>query len=191
MKLAQALALAVTLAIVSFASAAQAVEVNGIRFPEQMKVGGKSLSLNGVGLRQATFLKVNVYAGGLYLETPSHDAEKIDGSDGLKSIEMVFMRGVDAKDISKAWGECFEKNCKTGCDAMSAPVSKLQAMMTDMKKGEVMAYDFYPDHVDTRIRGNKVGTIEGKDFSKNLLRCWIGPHPANEGLKSGMLGIKD
>jgi len=35
-------------------------ECQGVTFPEQAQVDGSTLRLNGLGLRQATFLKVNV-----------------------------------------------------------------------------------------------------------------------------------
>ena len=54
-------------------SNASAAEISGVKLPDQVTVVGKSLKLNGAGLRQATILKVNVYAAGLYLEKPSGD----------------------------------------------------------------------------------------------------------------------
>src|SRR4051812_33766428 len=104
-------ALAALALALSAASAATAAEFNGVRMPDQVKVGEKTLKLNGFGLRQATFLKVNVYGAGLYLEKPSHDGEAIANSDELKSIEMVFLRDVDAGKTSEAWEEGIEKNC--------------------------------------------------------------------------------
>lgn len=178
------------LAIVCSAYAG-AAEISGIQFADHATVGNKSLSLNGLGLRQATFLKVNVYAGGLYLETPSHDADQIIKSDEPKRVEMIFMRDVGRGKITEAWAEGFEKNCVDGCDAMKPGIAKLQALTTDLNKGDVMAFDLLPDHVDVWLRGKKAGTIEGRDFSKNLLRLWLGRNPPNSGLKSGLLGIKD
>jgi hypothetical protein len=44
---------------------------------------GKTLKLNGTGLRQATILKINVYAAGLYLENAARDGDAIAGSDQI------------------------------------------------------------------------------------------------------------
>ena len=49
---------------------AQARECKGVQFPEQLHVVGNDLSLNGLGMRKATFLKVNVYVGALYVPHP-------------------------------------------------------------------------------------------------------------------------
>jgi len=38
------------------------------------------------------------------------------------------------------------------------------------------------------LNGARVGTIEGTDFGDALLRVWLGDHPPDEALKTGMLG---
>jgi hypothetical protein len=167
-----------------------AAEISGVKLPDQVTVSGKSLKLNGAGLRQATILKVNVYAAGLYLETSSGDGEAIANSDQPKSIEMVFMRDVTAKQMAEAFQEGFDKNCVAGCAELKPHISKLQGLTKDMKKGDSMAFHFTSSGVEVMIRGQKVGTIGDKAFSHQLIRCWIGKNPPNAGLKEGLLGGK-
>lgn len=167
-----------------------AAEISGMKLPDQVTVEGKTLKLNGAGLRQATILKINVYAGGLYLESSSRDAEAIANSDQSKAIEMVFMREVSAKQLAEAFQEGFEKNCVADCARLKPDIAKLQGVMKDMKKGETMAFHFLPDRVDVMVRGQKVGTIADKGFGQQLIRCWIGKNPPNAGLKDGLVGGK-
>jgi hypothetical protein len=167
-----------------------AAEISGIKLPDQVTVEGKTLKLNGAGLRQATILKFNVYAAGLYLENSSRDGEVIANSDQPKSIEMVFMREVSAKQMAEAFQEGFEKNCVADCARLKPDIAKLQGLMKDMKKGDVMAFHFLPDKVEVMIRGQRVGSIGDKGFSQQLIRCWIGKNPPNAGLKEGLLGSK-
>ncbi len=167
-----------------------AAEISGMKLPDQVTVEGKTLKLNGTGLRQATILKINVYAAGLYLENLSKDAEAIANSDQSKSIEMVFMRDVSAKQMADAFQEGFEKNCVADCARLKPDIGKLQGLMKDMKKGDAMAYHFLPDRVEVLIRGQKVGSIGDKGFSQQLIRCWIGKNPPNAGLKEGLVGGK-
>jgi hypothetical protein len=167
---------------------ASAAEIDGIPFADQVDVAGKKLSLNGLGLRQATFLHINVYAAGLYLEHPSHDAGEIDASAAPKHLVMIFMRDVGADKIRDAWPEGYDKNCTVGCEAGKTGILKLQAITEDMKKGERMVFDFYPDHVEATIKDSKPVNIVGKEFARNLLLCWIGKNPPNEGLRDGLLG---
>src|SRR5215472_13914645 len=46
---------------------AQAGTCKGVDFPEHLQVAGHDLVLNGLGMRKATFLKVSVYVGALYV----------------------------------------------------------------------------------------------------------------------------
>jgi hypothetical protein len=180
----------VCLAFSPSAPFAGAAEISGIKLPDQVTLEGKTLKLNGAGLRQATILKVNVYAAGLYLENTSGNADAIANSDQPKSIEMVFMRDVSAKQMAEAFQEGFEKNCVADCAKLKPDIGKLQGLMKDMKKGETMAYHFLPDKVEVMIRGQKAGSIGDKGFSQQLIRCWLGKNPPNAGLKKGLLGGK-
>jgi len=171
-------------------TSAPAAEISGVKLPDQVSVNGKSLKLNGAGLRQATILKINVYAAGLYLEKPSGDGDAIANSDQSKSIEMAFMREVSAKQMADAFQEGFDKNCVADCAKLKPDISKLQGLLKDMKKGETMAFHFLSDSVEVMIRGQKAGSIGDKAFSHQLIRCWIGKNPPNAGLKEGLLGSK-
>jgi hypothetical protein len=169
---------------------AAAAEISGVKLPDQVSLQGKTLKLNGAGLRQATILKINVYAAGLYLENASKDSEAIANSDAPKSIEMVFLRDVTAKQMAEAFQEGFDKNCVAGCAELKPHINKLQGLTKDMKKGDSMAFHFLPEGVELMIRGQKAGSIGDKAFSHQLIRCWIGKNPPNVGLKEGLLGSK-
>ena len=169
---------------------AGAAEISGVKLPDQVTVQGKTLKLNGTGLRQATILKINAYAAGLYLENGMHDGDAIANSDQLKSIEMVFMRDVSAKQMGDAFQEGFDKNCVAGCAELKPHIGKLQGLLKDMKKGESMAYHFLADGVEVMIRGQKAGKVGDKAFSHQLIRVWIGKSPPNTELKEGLLGGK-
>ncbi|MFL6584997.1 MAG: chalcone isomerase family protein [Chthoniobacterales bacterium] len=167
-----------------------AAEISGIKLPDQVSLEGKTLKLNGAGLRQATILKVNVYAGGLYLETASQDADAIAKSDQLKAIEMVFMRDVSAKQIADALNGDVDKNCEADCSKLKAQLGTLAGALKDMKQGEKMTYHFLADRVDVFAGGAKLGALQGKEASRQMIRCWIGKNPPNTGLKEGLLGIR-
>jgi len=171
-------------------SNAAAAEISGVKLPDQVTVEGKALKLNGAGLRQATILRINVYAAGLYLENSSRDGESIANSDQVKAIEMVFMREVSAKQMMEAFQEGFEKNCIANCGSFKGDIGKLQGLMKDMKKGDSMAFHFSSGGVAVMIRGQKMGSVGDKAFGQQLIRCWIGKNPPNAGLKDGLLSGK-
>jgi len=173
------------------AGGALAAEIGGVKLPDQVTLEGRTLKLNGAGIRAAKILLTfNVYAAGLYLENQIHDADAIASSDQLKSIQMVFMRDVSGKQMADAFQEGFEKNCVAGCAELKPYIGKLQGLLKDMKKGETMAYHFLPNGVELVIRGQKAGTIGDKAFTRQLIRCWIGKNPPNPELKEGLVGKK-
>ena len=173
------------------AGGALGAEIGGVKLPDQVTLEGRTLKLNGAGIRAAKILLTfNVYAAGLYLENQIHDADAIASSDQLKSIQMVFMRDVSGKQMADAFQEGFEKNCVAGCAELKPYIGKLQGLLKDMKKGEAMAYHFLPNGVELVIRGQKAGTIGDKAFTRQLIRCWIGKNPPNPELKEGLVGKK-
>lgn len=68
-----------SLSAVAGAGTAQGAECEGVSFPEQIQSADATLQLNvnGLGLRQATFLKIDVYVAALYLTAVSTDANAI------------------------------------------------------------------------------------------------------------------
>lgn len=55
------------------AGVAQGKTCKGVSFPDQVQIEGSTLALSGLGLRQATMLKVNVYVAALYVTKTSSD----------------------------------------------------------------------------------------------------------------------
>lgn len=48
-----------------------------VRFPDQLQLEGSTLALNGLGLRQATMLKVRVYVAAMYTAQATSDPNAI------------------------------------------------------------------------------------------------------------------
>ena len=171
--------------------AASAAELAGVAMPESISVGEKTLELNGLGLREATFLKVDVFVGGLYLEQKTHDPDEIIQSQQTKQVVMHFVRNVDAKDLRKAWTKGFKKNAGETLLTLSSRIDQLNGWMSTMRISHRMTFTFDRNNVDVHVKGSKRGTISGKDFSRAMLSIWFGPKPPNGGLKRGMLGLEN
>lgn len=164
-------------------------ECLNVSFPDQASVDGHMLALNGLGLRQATALKVNVYVAALYVAQASTDANAILGAPSAKQLILHFVRGVGRSDLTKAWDEGFEANAKEQLPALKERVEKFKSMMTDMKSGERMSFTFKPGSgVLVDVGGAAKGTVEGDDFAKALFSIWLSAHPPNASLKVGLLG---
>jgi hypothetical protein len=182
--------IAATLAIVvGLASGASAGKLEGVTMPDTTTVAGKQLVLNGMGLREATFLKVDVYVAGLYLEARSSDPAQILQSNQAKQLVLKFVRDVGRGDIVKAWNEGFHKNATVPEAQLRDRIDQLNSWMTGFRDGDVLSFTFIPGSgVAVDINGVRKGTVAGTDFAQSLLAIWLGQHPPNGDLKKGLLG---
>jgi chalcone isomerase-like protein len=180
---------ALSILALSCAATASAGELAGVTLPDQIQIDARTLVLNGMGLREATFLKVDVYVAGLYLEAKSSDAGAILRSDQAKRLVMKFVRAVGRKDIVKAWDEGFKESAGASLPALKDRVATFDSYMSDMANGAVMSFTYLPGSgVKVEVQGVVKGIIAGADFSEALFGIWLGPHPPNPGLKDGLLG---
>jgi hypothetical protein len=171
------------------AGVAQGKECRGVNFPEQAQVEGSALALNGVGLRQATMLKINVYVAALYVAKTSSDPKPILGSNSPYELVLHFVRDVGAGDIAKGWTEGFEKNARDQLPALKDRIAMLNGWMGDIKSGQRMTFTFKPGMgVQVNVNGAVKGTIEGDDFGRAFLSIWLGAEPPNPEIKAGLLG---
>jgi hypothetical protein len=98
-------------------------------FPDRIHAEATPLTLNGLGLRQATLLRVNVYVAALYLACKSTDATAILGSTIPKKLVLHFVRDVDAAELQKAWEEGLSNNAREQRPALKPRVEKLKGWM--------------------------------------------------------------
>ena len=184
MKKAAVLTLALGLAI---ALPALAKEVAGVSLPETTTVDGKTLKLNGMGLRKKMVFKV--YVAGLYLETPSKDAASVISSDQVKRMQLSVLRSLSSHQVSEAIEEGFEKNSKANMAALKARLEKLGTMIPNVEKGDQILLTYVPGKgTEVSAKNVEKGVIEGKDFADALFSVWLGANPVQEDLKEALLG---
>jgi hypothetical protein len=168
---------------------ALAKECVGVKFDDERSAAGQTLKLNGLGLRQATMFKVNVYVAGLYAAAPSKDANALLAANTPKLLVLHFVRDVGARDLREAWEEGFEHNAKDRVADFKARIEKLQSWMADMSKGQTLTFLHKPGAgVEVVVNGKARGTLEGDDFARAFLSIWLGANPPNAELKTGLLG---
>ncbi len=166
---------------------ARAKEVAGVNFPQTVQAGGKTLTLNGVGVRSRFFIKV--YAIGLYLEQPATSAAAILGADQVRRAELRMLRSVSASEMADAIGEAFTANAGSNAAALQDRLGRFKAMFPAASSGEVITLTYIPGTGTVVGAGGKdLGTIEGKDFADVLFSAWIGAHPVDDSLKQALLG---
>lgn len=170
-------------------STAHAATLAGVSLPDQATVGGKTVLLNGLGMRTATMLKVKVYVIGLYLESKSSDPRAIIESSENKRIAMHFVHKVSAEQLRDGWTEGFEDNTKDTA-GIKEEIAKFNASMRDVKKGDSIVLNFAGDTVDVLINDSRIDSVAGKAFQQAALAIWLGRKPPNEPLKQGILGLQ-
>jgi len=161
-------------------------ELAGVKLPDTLTVSGRTLKLNGLGLRKKAIFKV--YVGGLYLEAPSKDAAAILAADAPKAVTMHFLRSVDKAALVGAYNEGFEANAKEKAAALRATLDRFLALVADVKDGSEFAVAYVPGSTTVLSDGREVGKFEGKPFADVVFALWLGPKPPSEDLQKGMLG---
>jgi hypothetical protein len=159
----------------------------GVTLPDTATLGGQTVTLNGMGLREKFF--VDVYVGGLYLAHPTHDAAQAIAADEPKRVVMHFVYGsVTREQIVETFHEGF--GGAPGVAAQQANIDKVISWVpATVVRGEEMAFDYVPGVGTTLlVKGKAVGTIPGADFMKLVFGIYLGPKPPTEDLKRGLLG---
>jgi hypothetical protein len=164
-----------------------AAECKGVTFPDQIQVGGKRLELNGLGLREATLLRFQVYVAALYVQAKSANPDDILKPTQNKRLVLQFLRDVDEKDIAKAWSEGFAAAGDTG--SLQERIDRLNGWMEPMTTGKQLSFTYTAGTgVQVNVAGVDKGTLKGDDFARTLFGIWLGANPPNAGLKAGLLG---
>ena len=167
---------------------ARAAELAGVSVPDSTRAGETALVLNGIALRSKFFVKV--YVGALYLPAREADAGRLLAADGVRRMELRFVRNVSTKQLCDSWKEGLEANVPGAAADLTAKFDRLCAAMADVHEGSVLSATYLPaTGTEIAFDGQAKATIEGKDFADALLACWIGPKPGpGEDFKKGVLG---
>lgn len=183
------LGLAVAAAVTAGAGPSEAGKLADVTMPDRITVAGKPLVLNGMGLREATFLKIDVYVAGLYVEHASSSASALIAADEVKQLVLRFVRDVDRDDIVEAWNNGFAGNATVPIATLRPMIAQLDAWMPKFRDGDTLVFRYIPgDGVTVEINGLRKGVIKDAGFARSLFAIWLGPKPPTGDLKRGLLG---
>jgi hypothetical protein len=175
------------LALLLAAPHSRAATLAGVTLPDRIQVAREPLILNGAGVLTATIFGIKVYLAGLYLDARSSDATRIVQSPKRKRLVLYFFRDASRGQIIKAWRGGMRRNV-VDMRPLEDRMNQLAAVTPDLKRGDVLVFDFANGAVDVSLarRGHKI--IPGADFSRALLAVWLGPRPPDKDLKAALLG---
>ncbi len=169
------------------AAPAFAAEFEGVTSPDTVTVDGKTLQLNGMGLRQKFVFKV--YVASLYVEHTSKNPADIIKADETRRVEMKMLRDLDKKAVVDAIKEGFVNNTKD-IAPLQERLTRFTDKITDVKKGASLVIQYVPGKGTVVDGGKDTYVAEGKDFADALFNVWLGAKPVDDNLKKGMLGTK-
>jgi len=182
-----ALCLALCLAL-GLALPARARSCAGVELPDSVVVAGKTLVLNGLGLREATIFSVDVFVAALYVEHRSSSAKTLLSTDQHVQVVLHFVRDASAAKIASELEDGLAANAPT---ASAKDEQQLFAWLEDMAVGDRMVFTYVPGGgLELKIKDRVKGTFPGNAFGRAVLSVLIGPHPPNAGLRAGLLGGK-
>ena len=162
-------------------------------FPPTITVNGKTLTLNGVGLRKKFIF--NVYTAGLYVEKKSTNPDQLVESADLKVLQLRYHRDIDLQTAIDAFKEGFPKNCRNNCETLKPLLYKFdESVLTEspVVKGQVKTYTISTNELSVSVAGGKNSTqpVSSPDLGQEFLRVFLGAFPASEDLKDGLAGLK-
>ena len=166
-------------------------EIAGVTFPGEKQIAGTTLKLNGVALRKALMV-IKVYAGGLYLETPTHDARKVIESEQVKHLHLHYLTGkATAKKLQAGFIEAMEAaNPPEQVEKHRQEIDRFASWLdTDMKPGSITESTYIPGKGLTLwVAGKKKGTVHDREFIQMYYRYCVGKK-ADKRLRKGYLGL--
>jgi len=178
---------AVLVLVVTLTSQLLAGTLAGVTLPDTVQVGGRTLLLNGLGLRKKYMVKV--YVAGLYLEQKSSDPSTILKPGAPKRIVMHFVRGVSKNQIVNAFNESFDDNNPNAKPTMKAEIDQFLGALDSVKDGDEIFLTYIPGTGTTiAINSKEKLTIAAPGFAPVLFSVWLGPEPPSQDLKAGLLG---
>ncbi|MFC1542066.1 chalcone isomerase family protein, partial [Candidatus Latescibacterota bacterium] len=166
-----------------------ALTIKGVNFPETITINSTGCKLVGAGIRKK--LIINVYAGALYMSSPSTNASDVISSDQTKRISIQFIyKEVASEQLIEAWNDGFKANAASSLNTLKSKIDTFNGYFTEsVVKGDTIIITYIPGKgTEVAIKNRVKGIIEGKDFMVALFSIWFGPKPPTDGLKEGMLG---
>jgi len=165
-------------------------KVGGRTLPDNLEVGGETLSFNGAGLRKKLFIKV--YAGALYLKAKSKDRAAVIAADEVMAIRMHFIyKKVESDKLTTAWNEGFVAALGADKSAHQAHIDAFNDLFKDdATKDDVYDITYIPGTgVQVHINGQLKGTVDGGlDFKKAVFAIWLGDNSPVKDLGKAMMG---
>jgi len=172
----------------------QAADIGGVKVEDTATVAGKTLVLNGGGMRQIFVVKV--YAAALYLSEKKTSAADVQALTTPKRVALHIQREVNSEEFGQLFITSMNKNSskeeKAKVINQTVKFGEMFASLPPVKKGDIVTLDWVPGSgTVSTLNGKQIGeTLPDIAFYNAVLRIWIGENPVQSDVKRGLLGEK-
>jgi hypothetical protein len=189
-------AMALMLLLIPLASSAMVEPDTKREYPDEIAVGtgedAYTLVGTGVGLREKTFLKVDVYLLASYVDSEaSFSGDQHIGLmeyQGNKRLVMDLTRSFSADKLKNAFREVIEKNYDDRSAFQDDMDTMLSYFVEEAREGDNLVFDYHPPvGLTTTLNGKVLGVIENFEFVKALWSVWFGEVCADKGVRKDLL----
>ena len=176
----------------AFAVTAQAQEmtVDGVELPGTIDVAGNELTLNGAGVRSKWFM--SLYVGSLYLPQEFDSAQAIVEADQPMAIQLDIISGmINSENMTEATMEGFDNATGGNMEPIQDDIDTFMGLFeAEINEGDQFRITYVPDDGIVGFKnGKRIGTVDGgMDFKKAVFGIWLGEVPAQESVKTAMMG---
>ncbi len=178
--------------LITIPAQAAAHEIAGVSLKPAIVEQGKTLKLNGAGIRTKFF--IDLYVGSLYTSKPATSAADILSGPNIAAVRLDILSGLITSDrMVSTVQEGFEESTGGKTQPLEERITKFLSVFThsEIKKGETFTLLSQPGIGVTAYRNGQVAaTVKGDDFRKALFGIWLGKKPADAKLKAAMLSGK-
>ncbi len=175
--------------IIALSSMGQSKKISGVTLPGKLKLGESELILNGGEVREKYW--IDLYVGGLYLESKSSNGKTIIAANKPMAIKLHIVSSlIDSETMIDAVNDGFERATEGNTKPIQAEIDQLIKIFSEpIKDNDEYILGYIPGKgVEVLKNGKSAGVIEGFAFKKALFSIWLGDEPASSDLKKGMLG---
>ena len=188
--------IAFVLMILPLAASAVTEPKTETEYPDTVTIdaGGASheLTVTGVGLREKTFMKVDVYTIVSYVAAGTTLADDKGVSlltvDAPKQLRMDLRRGFSREKLIKSFQEVIEKNYDDTSGFATEMETFFGYFVNDAQEDDILIFTYIPGQgLTTNLNGEEKGVIANFSFTQALWTVWFGEKPASGGLKKALL----
>jgi hypothetical protein len=169
----------------------KAAQMSGVEIPDTYQIDGRTLVLNGYGLRTFTFLHIKIYVAALYLPQKTSDPQAILTSPGPKLVIVRYIHSGSKDQVQSRYREGEMENCGDGgCDkALEGDFERLVNAAPAVEPGDSTAFVVTDKSLRVSFNGRPLEQYGRGALGNLILAGFIGVHPPSPELRASLLGL--